>query len=270
MNDFVNSIILGIVEGVTEFLPISSTGHLIIVNRFIDFTGKFANTFDVVIQLGAILSVVVYFWKRLFPFGAHVTPEQRKQIFTIWFKAAAGVIPALMLGSVFGSIIEEKLFNPITVSIALVVGGIVMIYLENRKRDSKINSISELTYKTAFAIGFIQCLAMIPGTSRSAATIIGAMFLGASRLVAAEFSFFLAIPTMVAASAYSLLKAGGNLSQHEIGLLVTGFIVSFIVALAVIAVFMRYITRHDFKPFAYYRIALGIAVLGYFFLNGGT
>lgn len=268
MNDFVNSIILGIVEGVTEFLPISSTGHLIIVNRFIDFTGRFANTFDVVIQLGAILSVVVYFRKRLFPFGAHVTPEQRKQIFTLWFKAVVGVIPALILGAVFGSIIEEKLFNPITVSLALVVGGIVMIYLENRKRDSRINSISELTYKTAFAIGFIQCLAMIPGTSRSAATIIGAMFLGASRLVAAEFSFFLAIPTMVAASAYSLLKAGGNLSLHEIGLLVTGFIVSFIVALAVIAVFMRYITKHDFKPFAYYRIMLGTIILGYFFLYG--
>jgi undecaprenyl-diphosphatase len=270
MNDFTNSIILGIVEGITEFLPISSTGHLIIVNRFINFTGSFANTFDIVIQLGAILSVVVYFWKRLFPFGAHVTPEQRKQIFTIWFKAVVGVAPALMLGAVFGKIIEEKLFNPFTVSIALVVGGAVMIYLENKKRDAKINSISELTYKTALAIGLIQCLAMIPGTSRSAATIIGAMFLGASRLVAAEFSFFLAIPTLVAASAYSLIKAGGNLSQHEIYLLATGFVVSFVVALAVIAAFMRYITRHDFKPFAYYRIVLGIIILGYFFLNGNV
>ena len=268
MNDIINCIILGIVEGFTEFLPISSTGHLILVNNFIGFTGSFAHMFDIVIQLGAILAVVIYFWKRLFPFGPQVTPEQRKQIFTLWFKAVVGVTPALILGAVFGNIIKEKLFNPITVSIALVVGGVVMIYLENRKRGAKINSISELTYKTAFAVGFIQCLAMIPGTSRSAATIIGAMFLGASRLVAAEFSFFLAIPTMVAASAYSLLKAGGNLSQHEIFLLATGFIVSFVVALAVIAAFMRYITRHDFKPFAYYRIVLGTIILGYFFLNG--
>jgi undecaprenyl-diphosphatase len=270
MTEYISSVILGIVEGVTEFLPISSTGHLIIVNRFVNFTGSFASTFDVVIQLGAILSVVIYFWKRLFPLGAHVTPEKRKQIFTLWFKAVVGVIPALILGFAFGNIIEEKLFNPITVSIALVVGGIVMIYLENRKRVAKINSISELTYKTAFTIGLIQCLAMIPGTSRSAATIIGAMFLGASRLVAAEFSFFLAIPTMVAASAYSLLKNGGNLSQHEIYLLAIGFVVSFVVALAVIAAFMRYITKNDFKPFAYYRIILGIIILGYFFLNGSV
>jgi undecaprenyl-diphosphatase len=270
MNEYISSVILGIVEGVTEFLPISSTGHLIIVNRFINFTGSFANTFDVVIQLGAILSVVVYFWKRLFPFGNHVTPEQRKQIFTIWFKAVAGVIPALVIGAVFGSIIEEKLFNPVTVSVALVAGGAVMIYLENRKRGATINSIAELTYKTAFTIGFIQCLAMIPGTSRSAATIIGAMFLGASRLVAAEFSFFLAIPTMVAASAYTLLKAGGNLTQHEIYLLATGFVVSFAVALGVIAAFMKYITKNDFKVFAYYRIILGIIILGYFFFNGGV
>jgi undecaprenyl-diphosphatase len=268
MTEYISSVILGIVEGVTEFLPISSTGHLIIVNRFINFTGSFANTFDIVIQLGAILSVVVYFWKRLFPFSTHITSEQRKQIFTLWFKAVVGVIPALILGAAFGNIVEKELFNPVTVSIALVVGGVVMIYLENRKKDAKINSISELTYKTVFAIGFIQCLAMIPGTSRSAATIIGAMFLGASRLVAAEFSFFLAIPTMVAASAYSLLKAGSNLSLHEIYLLVTGFVVSFVVAFAVIAAFMRYITKNDFKPFAYYRIVLGIIILGYFFLNG--
>jgi undecaprenyl-diphosphatase len=268
MNEYISSIVLGVVEGITEFLPISSTGHLIIVNRFVNFTGSFASTFDVVIQLGAILSVVVYFWKRLFPFGAHSTAAEKRQIFTIWFKAAVGVIPALVLGFAFGNIIEEKLFNPVTVAVALVVGGAVMIYLENRKKHAKINSISGLTYKTAFAIGLIQCLAMIPGTSRSAATIIGAMFLGASRLVAAEFSFFLAIPTMVAASGYSLLKTGGNLSHHEIFLLATGFAVSFAVALAVIAVFMRYITRHDFKVFAYYRIALGGIILGYFFLNG--
>jgi undecaprenyl-diphosphatase len=270
MNEFISSIILGVVEGVTEFLPISSTGHLIIVNRFVNFTGSFAGTFDVVIQLGAILSVVVYFWKRIFPFGTHLTSADKRQIFTLWLKAAVGVTPALILGFILGNIIEEKLFNPVTVAMALVAGGAVMIYLEDRKRHAKINSISGLGCKTALAIGFIQCLAMIPGTSRSAATIIGAMFLGASRLVAAEFSFFLAIPTMVAASGYSLIKTGGNLSTHEMLLLATGFAVSFVVALAVIAGFMRYITRHDFKVFAYYRIVLGVIVLGYFFINGGS
>lgn len=269
MNDYLSSIILGIVEGVTEFLPISSTGHLIIVNRFVDFTGNFANMFDVVIQLGAILSVVVYFWKRLFPFGNSHDREKKREIMDLWLKACIGVIPALILGAAFGSLIEEKLFNPVTVSIALVVGGIVIIFLENRKKDARINSISELTYRTALAIGFIQCLAMIPGTSRSAATIIGAMLLGASRLVAAEFSFFLAIPTLVAASAYSLLKSGSGLGPHEIGLLATGFGVSFIVALAVIAGFMKFITKHDFKPFAYYRIGLGAVVMVWFFANGG-
>jgi undecaprenyl-diphosphatase len=269
MTDFINSIILGIVQGVTEFLPISSTGHLIIVNRMVDFTGKFAHAFDVVIQLGSILSVVIYFWKRLFPFGRHLSPDQQKDIFMLWTKAVAGVMPALLIGGLLGHYIEEKLFNPAVVSIALIGGGVIIIYLESRKKEPKINSIKDLTYKTAVMIGFIQCIAMIPGTSRSAATIIGAMFLGASRVVAAEFSFFLAIPTMVAASAYSMLSIGAEMTGHEMAVLAVGFIVSFVVAYAVIAVFMRYITRHDFKPFAYYRIVLGLIILGYFYLNNG-
>jgi undecaprenyl-diphosphatase len=264
MNDYISSIILGIVEGLTEFLPVSSTGHLIIVNQFVNFSESFAYTFDIVIQLGAILSVIVYFFKRLNPFGSHLSKDSQKKIFTLWAKSIAGVMPALIIGWAFGHIIEEKLFNPYTVSIALILGGAIMIYLESRKKTPSITDISQLKFKTAIAIGFIQCLAMVPGTSRSAATIIGAMFLGASRVVAAEFSFFLAIPTMIAASGYSILKAGASLSGHELAVLAIGFIVSFVVALAVIAVFMRYITKHDFKPFAYYRIALGIIVLGYF------
>ena len=266
MNEIVKSIILGVVEGITEFLPISSTGHLIIVNRFVDFTGSFAYLFDIVIQLGAILSVVVYFRTRLFPFGGDITAEKKKEIFDLWKKSILGVVPAMVIGLLGGKFIKEYLFNPTTVAIALIAGGVILIYLESRKRESTINTIAELTYRNAFIIGIIQCLAMIPGTSRSAATIMGAMFIGASRLVAAEFSFFLAVPTMCAASAYSLLKADRALTTEQVIVLAVGFAVSFIVALAVIAGFMKFITRRDFKLFGYYRIVLGIGVLIYFLL----
>lgn len=264
MNDIVKTIILGIVEGLTEFLPVSSTGHLIIVNEFIDFTGSFAKMFDIVIQLGAILSVIAYFWKKLFPFGNNLTSSEKNEIWEIWKKTIIGVFPALILGAVFGKHIKEYLFNPTTVSLALLIGGIALIILERRKAQDKITAIASLDYKTAFFIGIIQCLAMIPGTSRSAATIIGAMLLGTSRLVAAEFSFFLAIPTLFAASAYSLLKINFILSAIQIEMLAIGFIVSFIVAWLVIAGFMKFIIKHDFKFFGYYRIVLGILVLLYF------
>ncbi|MBI5417377.1 undecaprenyl-diphosphate phosphatase [Candidatus Poribacteria bacterium] len=265
MNDIIKTIILGIVEGLTEFLPVSSTGHLIIVNEFIDFTGSFAKMFDIVIQLGAILSVIIYFWKKLFPFGNSKTSSEKNEIWEIWKKTIVGVSPALIIGAVFGKHIKEYLFNPTTVSIALLVGGIALIILERRKAQNKIETISSLDYKTAFFIGIIQCLAMIPGTSRSAATIIGAMLLGASRLVAAEFSFFLAIPTMFAASAYSLLKVNFVMSTIQIEMLIIGFIVSFIFAWLVIAGFMKFIIKHDFKLFGYYRIILGILVLFHFY-----
>lgn len=266
MNMYLIAVILGIVEGLTEFLPISSTGHLILVNQFAGFTGRFANMFDVVIQLGAILSVVVYFWQRLFPFGRGKSAAEKKSIWNLWEKALTGVLPALIIGAVLGKYIEDKLFNPVTVAVALVVGGIALIVAEKRKKQSNINSISSLSYKTAFFIGLIQCLAMIPGTSRSAATIVGAMLLGTSRIVAAEFSFFLVIPTMLAASGYSFLKTGMTLSYDELIVLAIGFITSFFVALFVITGFMKYISKKDFKPFGYYRIILGIAVLFYFAL----
>lgn len=267
MNDFIVSAILGVVEGITEFLPISSTGHLILVNQFFDFDGSFAHMFDIVIQLGAILSVVVYFWKRLYPFDKSKTVTEKKKIFDLWYKAVVGVLPALVIGGLFGKYIKQYLFNPIVVVSALVAGGVLLIYLENRKKKSVINDIDSLDYKTVLIIGLIQCLAMVPGTSRSAATIIGAMFLGASRVVAAEFSFFLAIPTMFAASAYSLLKVETALTAHQIGILSVGFIVSFLVAWLVIAIFIKYISRHDFKPFGYYRIILGCSILVYFFFR---
>ncbi|MHB8076368.1 undecaprenyl-diphosphate phosphatase [Desulfosporosinus fructosivorans] len=265
MNDFLSALILGIVEGITEFLPISSTGHLIIVNQFVGFSEQFANMFNVVIQLGAILSVVVYFRKRLIPSGRNKSLENQR-IFHLWKKTIAGVIPALAIGFLLGDYIEERLFNTTVVALALIVGGIILLYIENRKPLNRITSVEHLTYKTALLIGFIQCLAMIPGTSRSAATIIGAMLLGASRIVAAEFSFFLAIPTMAAASGYTLLKSGMLLSTHEFLVVACGFIVSFAVAWLVIAGLMNYISKRNFKPFGYYRIVLGIIVLAYFSL----
>lgn len=264
MNDYIISVILGIVEGVTEFLPISSTGHLIIVNEFTGFTGEYAKMYDVVIQLGAILSVVVYFRKKLFPFFYKRSREEKIEVWNLWFKAVAGVIPALGIGFLAAGFMEEHLFKPSVVAAALVIWGIFLIIIESRRHETKIDSVSALTYRTAVIIGFIQCLAMVPGTSRSAATIIGAMLLGTSREVAAEFSFFLAIPTMVAASGYTLLKHGYMMNTHQIAVLATGFLVSFIVALLVIAVFMNYIRKHDFKVFGWYRIALGIVVLIYF------
>jgi undecaprenyl-diphosphatase len=266
MNDFINAIILGIVEGFTEFLPISSTGHLILVNNFIGFTASFTHMFDVVIQLGASLAVVIYFRKRLIPFGNSKPAVEKTATWTLWWKTLAGVIPALIIGGIAGKYVEDKLFNPYVVSIALFVGGIFLIFIEKNLQKPKINSISELNYRTAVFIGLIQCLAMIPGTSRSAATIIGAMLLGSSRMVAVEFSFFLAIPTMVAASGYSILKSGLHLTSREILLTGTGFIVSFLVAWIVIAAFMKFISQRTFKPFGYYRIGLSTIVLIYYLL----
>ncbi len=267
MSQYLISVLLGIVEGITEFLPISSTGHLIIVNRFVDFTGDFSKMFDVVIQFGAILAVVVVYWNRLFPFWSNKTADEQKAVFTLWFKVCVGVIPAVVIGALAASAIKEKLFNSITVSIALVVGGIILILIERRKNISEGIDIASLTYRTAFFIGAIQCLGMIPGTSRSAATIIGAMLLGLSRMAAAEFSFFLAIPTMAAASVWSVFKMGRMLTPLEIQVAAIGFIVSFFVAWIVIRIFVKFISTHDFKPFGYYRIILGALVLGYYLLH---
>jgi len=259
--------ILGIVEGVTEFLPISSTGHLIIVNHWIHFGGNFTESFDVVIQLGAILSVIVYFWKRLIPTKSEKVVSNQGSFISLWSKIIVAIIPAIILGLLFGNIIEHYLFNPIVVAIMLIIGGIILIFIEGKKRVAKISTLKELTLPKAFAIGCIQCFAMIPGTSRSASTIIGGMILGGSREVAAEFSFFLAIPTMVLASGYTLMKHGEKFSHSQIALLVIGFIVSFIVALVVIKEFMSFIQKNDFKGFGYYRIGLGIIILVLFGLH---
>jgi len=261
MDLLLKSVILGIVEGVTEFLPISSTGHLIILNRFLDFEGDFAKMFDIVIQLGAILSVVVYFRDRIFPFGAGKSGDQKKSIWEMWWKVAVGVLPAIIIGGLLGKKIQAFLFNPLTVAISLAAGGVILILVERRKKTATIASVAELRFPTAFSIGLFQCLSMIPGTSRAAATIIGAMFLGASRPVAVEFSFFLAIPTMIAASGYSLLSHRVAVSSSEWIALAVGFAVSFVVALGIIAFLMSYIRKHDFTPFGYYRIALAVVIV---------
>jgi undecaprenyl-diphosphatase len=268
MTIIVIAIILGIVEGITEFLPISSTGHLILVNQFLNLSENenFVNMFDIVIQLGAIWSVVIYFRDRLIPHGKDA--GHNKGVWDLWKKAIIGVIPALIIGGILGSKIKKLLFNPTVVAIALIVGGIILIVIENHRKTARITSVSELSYQTAGLIGLIQCIAMIPGTSRSAATIIGAMLLGCSRIVAAEFSFFLAIPTMTAATAYELMKTGQSLASQEWMVLSIGFAVSFLSAWAVIAFFMNYIRNKDFKLFAYYRIILGIIVFVYFALTG--
>ncbi len=259
--DIINAIILGIVEGITEFLPISSTGHLIIFNQFFSFSEQFQNTFDVVIQLGAIMSVVFYFWKRIYPFQTTISPEQKNVVYDLWKKTIVAVIPAIIIGGLFGSKIQKYLFNPATVAIMLFIGGVALIIIENQRRKEKINSTTEITYKIALYIGLIQTLSMIPGTSRSAATIIGALLLGSNRVVAAEFSFFLAIPTMFAAFVYSLYKHSVAFQNNELLLLIIGFVTSFIVALFVIKMFMKFISTHNFKSFGYYRIVLAIAVI---------
>ncbi len=276
--DAIRAIILGVVEGFTEFLPVSSTGHLILVNRFVSFDKDFTLLFDIIIQLGAILAVLVYFWKRLWPFKIEKNPagkdgenprrqfhwRQDKEIINIWYKTIVGVLPAIVLGALLGDLIEKRLFNPWTVAVALLIGGIIILFIERKNPQGKITSINNLSFKTAFFIGLVQCLSMIPGTSRSAATIIGAMVFGASRVVATEFSFFLAIPTMFAASVYSLLKYNSSLNVGQIFVLSVGFIISFIVALAVIRFLINYVQKNNFKIFGWYRIILGIIIITYF------
>ena len=256
------AVILGIIEGITEFLPISSTGHLIIAEKFINLSQNpsFVASFQVIIQLGAILSILVLFWKKLFPFGQG--EEHCKKTLNLWLLVIVGVIPAAILGFLFDDFIEEKLFSPLIVADALVFYGIILILVENRKKPQiKIADVNLIPIKFAIAIGFFQCLAMVPGTSRSAATIIGGLLLGLSRAAAAEFSFFLAIPTMFGASLLKIVKNGLSFTSFEIVLIAVGFVVSFVSAFAVVKFLMCYISKNDFTVFGYYRIILGVVVM---------
>ncbi|WP_024620628.1 undecaprenyl-diphosphate phosphatase [Metaclostridioides mangenotii] len=266
--EILKAVVLGIVQGITEWLPVSSTGHMILVDEFIklNFSASFINTFLVVIQFGSILAVLLIFFKKLNPFDKDKTSIQKNETIDLWIKVIIAIIPSGVIGVLFEDKIDELFFNSTVVAIALIVYGIIMIMLENRNKKPKFNSFKDVTYKLAFAIGIFQCLALIPGTSRSGSTIIGAVLLGTSRFVAAEFSFFMAIPTMLGASALKLLKAGFAFSGFEWLVLLIGSVVAFLVSVVVIKLFMDYIKKHDFKPFGYYRIVLGIIVLAYFFV----
>ncbi len=257
---FLKAIILGIIEGLTEFLPVSSTGHLIIVGEYLKFADeRFANVFNFVIQIGAILAVVLFFREKLFPKPGN--RDQSKKVLNLWVKVAVGCIPAGILGFLFDDFMEEHFYNSLAVALALIIGALLLIFAERRLKKARINSIEDITYGNALAVGAAQCLAMWPGMSRSASTIIGGLFVGLSREVAAEFSFFLAIPTIVGASGYKLLKAGLNFTPDEWMIMFIGTLVSFIVAYVVVAAFMSYIRKRKLEPFAYYRIALGILIL---------
>ena len=282
MLDIIKAIIYGIVEGITEWLPISSTGHLILIEQFLPFHGAsegFFDMFDVVIQLGAILAVVVLFWNKIWPFA--LTKKQRqgqtgigaffkKDIWIMWFKILVSTVPAAVIGGLFDDVFNRLFYNPVCVALALIIFGIAFILVENwnRKRTPKINSLAEITYMTALMIGFFQVLAAIfPGTSRSGATIVGALLIGVSRTVAAEYTFFLAIPVMFGASLLKVVKFGFSFTGNELMLLLTGTVVSFVVSLFVLRFLMGYIKKHDFKVFGWYRIVLGAIVLLYFALG---
>lgn len=261
-------IILGIVEGITEWLPVSSTGHMILLDEFIklDITPEFKEMFFVVIQLGAIMAVVILFFNKLNPFSPQKNKLEKRATWILWFKVIVAIIPAGLIGVLFDDWINERFYNYQTVAVTLILYGILFIIIENRNKNTspKINTLKKLDYKTALLIGVFQVLSLIPGTSRSGATIIGAMLLGTSRYIAAEFTFFLAIPVMFGASLLKLKKFGFLFTGLEVYMLSLGTIVSFLVSIITIKFLMTYIKKNDFKVFGYYRIVLGIIVLLYF------
>ncbi len=282
MIEIIKAIVYGIVEGITEWLPISSTGHLILVEELIPFgnvSEDFFGMFDVVIQLGAILAVVVLFWEKIWPFA--LTSKERgdskgvlsfvkMDIMKLWFRILVSCVPAAVIGVLFDDVFDALFYNPVCVALALIVFGVAFLVVENwnKGRNSKINSLGEITYQTALLIGVFQLLAAVfPGTSRSGATIVGALLIGVSRTIAAEYTFFLAIPVMFGASLLKIVKFGFDFTSMELLLLIVGTVVSFVVSLFVLRFLMNYIKKHDFKVFGWYRIALGLVVLGYFGLS---
>ncbi len=268
--ELIKVIILGIVEGITEWLPISSTGHMILVDEFLKLgqSDAFKEMFLVVIQLGAILAVVVMYFNKSNPFCAKKSKEQQKQTFDMWIKVLIGVVPAGVLGVLFDDFLESKFYNFPTVAFTLVLYGILFLVVENNKNLKKqnIKKFTELTYQTAFFIGLFQVLSLIPGTSRSGATIIGALILGLSRSLAAEFSFFMSIPVMFGASALKLLKFGFSYTFFQIFILFVGMFVAFVVSVLAIKFLMKYIKKNDFKIFGWYRIVLGAVLIVYYLI----
>lgn len=279
MLEVIKAIIYGIVEGITEWLPVSSTGHLILVEELIPFIGVsegFFDMFDVVIQLGAIMAVVILFWSQIWPFALSAKEREGKtgalsfvkqDIMTLWFKILVSCVPAAVIGVLFDDVFDALFYNPVCVAIALIVFGVAFIVIENgnKNKNTKVNSLAEISYKTALLIGLFQLIAAVfPGTSRSGATIVGALLIGVTRTVAAEYTFFLAIPVMFGASLLKVLKFGFAFTTLELALLLIGTVVSFVVSMFVLKFLMGYIKKHDFKIFGWYRIVLGIVVLAYF------
>jgi len=276
MIEVLKAILFGIVEGVTEWLPVSSTGHLILLNEFVTLqvSEEFQSMFDVVIQLGAILAVIVLFFHKLNPFAPSKSSGEKKQTWSLWFKVVAAIIPSGVVGVLFDDWMDAHLHNGIVVSIALIVYGIAFILLERRnqgKYGRTISDVHDIDYKTALMIGLFQCLSLVPGTSRSGSTILGAILIGVGRSAGAEFSFFMAIPTMLGASAIKGLKfllSGVEATGTELSVLAVGCVVSFVVSLLVIRGLMENVRRHSFSAFGVYRIVLGIVVLAYFAVFG--
>lgn len=263
-------VFLGIVEGITEWLPISSTGHMLLVDEFItlDASDSFKDMFFVIIQLGAILAVVTIFWNKMWPFQMKDKTQSvfKKDTWSMWFKTVVACIPGAVVTLLFDDFIEAHLHTAVVISIALIFYGIAFIVIENwnKTRTPKVETLNNITYKTAFFIGMFQVLSIIPGTSRSGATIIGALLLGVSRVAAAEFTFFLAVPVMFGLSALKLIKFGLSFTSAELAILIIGCVVAYLVSILVIKFLMSYIKKHDFKIFGWYRIVLGVIVLLYF------
>ena len=275
MLEILKVILLGIVEGITEWLPISSTGHLILVDEFVKLGASeaFKEMFNVVIQLGAILAVVVLYFQKLNPFSPKKSKTEKADTIQLWMKVIVACIPAAVLGILFDDWMEAHFHNYVVVSLMLVIYGVLFIVVENWNKKNKpaVTQLSELSYKTALIIGGFQVLSLIPGTSRSGATILGALLIGVSRYVAAEFTFFLAIPVMFGASGLKILKfvmEGGGFTGMEAAMLIVGCVVAFFVSVLAIKFLMGYIKKNDFKVFGYYRIVLGVLVLGYFLISG--
>ena len=272
--EILKAILFGIVEGITEWLPVSSTGHIILLDEFIYLAGseEFKSMFDVVIQLGAIIAVIVLFFSKLNPFDARKNEKQKTMTWGLWFKVCVAILPSGIVGVLFDDWMDAHLHNGIVVALMLIAYGIAFIFVERRNEGltPKINSVWAIDLRTAILIGCFQCLSLIPGTSRSGSTILGAILLGVGRGAGAEFSFFMAIPTMVGASAIKLLKfllSGVGATGTEIMVLLVGCVVSFIVSLLVIKALMEYVRKHSFASFGYYRIGLGAVVLIYFIIK---
>lgn len=267
-------ILLGIVEGITEWLPVSSTGHMILVEELVSLrlSDEFMEMFRVVVQLGAVLAVVVLYFRKLFPFTKDKSPAERKSCFRLWGMILIACVPAAVIGVLFDDWLDAHLYNYVTVAVTLIVYGIAFILIEkrNKNRRAVIETVDEIDAKSAVKIGLFQVLSLIPGTSRSGSTILGGMLCGVSRPAGAEFSFFLAIPVMLGASFLKLLKFGFDFSLWEIIILAAGTLVAFITSLIAIRFLVSFVRRHSFAVFGYYRIVLGVLVLGYFLIKNGV